>query len=49
MYSYVRQRIYGRTERSLSVPESNCGGEKYTSHKCMWKVDVSHDWANRLL
>ncbi|MCJ1249662.1 Phosphate metabolism transcription protein [Trapelia coarctata] len=33
MYSYVRQRMHGRTERSLSVPESNGAGEKYTSLK----------------
>jgi len=35
MYSFVRQRMHGRTERDLSVPESGRGGERYTSHKCM--------------
>lgn len=47
MYSFVRQRMHGRTERSLSVLESAGGGEKYTSHKCMRMSDLSHSLVDR--
>ena len=40
MYSFVRQRLQGESERSKSLTESKQGRETYTSHKCTHIVQI---------
>ena len=36
MYSFIRQRLNGGSERTKSLTESKNGKATYTSHKCKW-------------
>lgn len=39
MYSFIRQRVNGRNERTKSLTESNNGKATYVSHKCKWLAE----------
>ena len=36
MYSFIRQKLNGGSERTKSLTESKNGKATYTSHKCKW-------------
>ena len=40
MYSFVRQRLDGESERTKSMTESKSGKETYTSHKCTYTAQA---------
>jgi SPX domain protein involved in polyphosphate accumulation len=39
MYSFVRQSLDGKTKEALSFAESQTGGDRFTSYKCVSKSD----------
>ena len=41
MYSFIRQRLNGGSERTTSLTESKNGKATYTSHKCKWLAKSS--------